>query len=145
MGRGPKPAKSTEAKPPIVRKSTKNEDSRVRDLEKRLAEGLRDKAEALEQFQIRDHELAEAQEQQTATSEILRVISSSPTNVQPMLDAIVQSAVRLCDSRISVVYLFDGRQIVQAAHHGFSAKRLAAERRTSPSSSPTCPTSCERH
>jgi len=49
MRRGPKPAKSKEAKPPTTRKSPKDEDSKVRDLEKRLAEALRDKAEALEQ------------------------------------------------------------------------------------------------
>ena len=47
MRRGPKPAKSKEAKPPVARKSPKNDDARVRDLEKRLAEALRDKAEAL--------------------------------------------------------------------------------------------------
>jgi len=40
MGRGPKPAKSKEAKPPVARKSPEDEDSRVRDLEKRLAEAL---------------------------------------------------------------------------------------------------------
>ena len=69
MRRGPKPAKSTEAKPPVTRKSPKNEDSRVRDLEQRLAEALRDKSEALEQ--------------QMATSEILRVIASSPRVCSP--------------------------------------------------------------
>src|SRR5262245_45789211 len=46
MSRGPKPAKSNEAKPPVTRESPKNESARVRDLEKRLAEALRDKAEA---------------------------------------------------------------------------------------------------
>ena len=65
------------AKPPACR-PRKDEGSRVRDLEKRLAEALgreaeaqRREAEALRQLQTRDRELGEAQEQQTATSEIL--------------------------------------------------------------------------
>jgi hypothetical protein len=53
-----------------------------------------------EQLDQRTRELAEAREQQAATSEILRVISSSPTDVQPVFDAIVRSAVRLCDGVI---------------------------------------------
>src|SRR5262245_48931330 len=48
MPRGPKPAKSKEGKPPVTRKSSKNEDARVRDLKKSLAEALNREAEALE-------------------------------------------------------------------------------------------------
>jgi len=48
MGRGPKPAKG-KGEPAVPRKPRKNGDSKVRDLEQRLAEALRDKAEALEQ------------------------------------------------------------------------------------------------
>jgi hypothetical protein len=59
---------------PLARKSPKTEGSRVSELEKQLAEALRGKAETLGRLQKRDRELAEAQGEQTATSEILRVI-----------------------------------------------------------------------
>jgi GAF domain-containing protein len=64
--------------------------------------------------------LSEALEQQTATSEILRVISSSPTDVQPVFDAIVESAVRLCEARYGAVFGFDGELVHHVAHHNFS-------------------------
>ena len=62
-------------------------------------------------------ELNEAREQQAATSEILRVISSSPTDVQPVFDTIVRSAVRLCDGVIGAVNTFDGELIHSVALH----------------------------
>jgi GAF domain-containing protein len=75
--------------------------------------------------QERTHELAEANagltealEQQTATSEILRVISSSPTDIQPVLDALAQSAVRLCDSFDAIIFRVDTDALRLVAHHG---------------------------
>jgi GAF domain-containing protein len=136
MDRRGKPKKvKANAKRPLVRKSPKDPVGKVRDLEKRLAEALereadalKREAEALAQFQTRNHELVEAQEQQTATSEILRVMASSPTDVQPVFDAIADSAVRLCDAAFSGVFRFDGERIHFVAHAGLSAEELAAAR-----------------
>ncbi len=64
-------------------------------------------------------ELREALEQHAATSEILSVISSSPTNVQPVLDTIVRTAVSLCNSYDAVILLRDGNDHLRiAAHYG---------------------------
>src|SRR5262245_57511421 len=102
MRRGPKPARSKEAKPPVGRKSSKDEDSRVRDLEKRLAEELG-------RLQTRGRELGESQEQQAATAEILRVICSSPSDVQPVFEAIVSSAKQLVGAySTALLRLIDG-------------------------------------
>ncbi len=72
--------------------------------------------------------LAEALEQQTATVEVLRVISSSPTNTQPVFDIIASSAVRLCGARIATVFHFDGELIHIIAHHGYTPEALALRR-----------------
>jgi len=60
------------------------------------------------ELQERNRDLTEALEQQTATSEILRVISRSPTDVQPVFDAIAEAAMRLCGAHSSLVTTFDG-------------------------------------
>src|SRR4029077_20331660 len=60
-------------------------------------------------------ELKESLEQQTATSEILGVIASSPTDIQPVLDAIAESAARLCDAPSAIVYRVDGTIMRRAA------------------------------
>ncbi|HTO44688.1 MAG TPA: GAF domain-containing protein, partial [Burkholderiales bacterium] len=66
----------------------------------------------------RNRALTESLEQQTATSEILRVISSSPADLQPVLDAVVQSAARLCDAADAAVVRVDGDHYRLAATFG---------------------------
>jgi GAF domain-containing protein len=96
MRQRPKPLKP-KAKLPVAPKSPKNQSARVRDLEKRLAESL---------------------EQQTATSEILRVISSSPTDVQPVFEAMAANAARLCDAFDATIFLVDSDVLRLVAHKG---------------------------
>jgi len=77
-------------------------------------------------------QVTEALEQKTAASEILRVISQSPTDVQPVFDAIAESAVRLCDAEAATVTRFDGEWVHIGAIHGLSATRSDALRGTFP-------------
>jgi two-component system, NtrC family, sensor kinase len=88
------------------------------------------------------NETKEALDRQTATGDILRVIASSATDVQPVFDAIVQSATRLCDAAFGIAFQFDGHLVTPVAHHkmsrdeeltlsaAISEARLPATRRT---------------
>jgi signal transduction histidine kinase/putative methionine-R-sulfoxide reductase with GAF domain len=79
-----------------------------------------------------NRDLTVALEQQTATSEILRVISQSQTDVQPVFDTIVRSTVRLCDGLFSALFQFDGELIHQVAQHNYSPEALEEVRRAYP-------------
>jgi len=60
----------------------------------------------------------EALERQTATAEILRVISSSPTDLQPVFDAILENALHLCEAHLGILLRYDGKQFSTAAQRG---------------------------
>ncbi|MDP2329215.1 MAG: ATP-binding protein [Reyranella sp.] len=84
-----------------------------------MADQLQESHATLEQRVVdRTRELSESLEQQTATAEILRAISQSPTDVQPVLDAVVQAAVRFCGAADAVITLRDGDGAIFAAHEG---------------------------
>jgi GAF domain-containing protein len=77
-----------------------------------------------DEVQKRTAELQESLEYQSATSEVLNIISRSPTNAQPVFDAIVESAARLCEAAFSVVWQFDGDLPHYVASHNFTPKVL---------------------
>ena len=70
--------------------------------------------------------LAEALEQQTATSEVLRVISSSPGELEPVFQAMLENAVRLCDAKFGTLELYEGGAFQKAALHNVPQAYVAA-------------------
>ncbi|MGH8759443.1 MAG: GAF domain-containing protein, partial [Burkholderiales bacterium] len=78
------------------------------------------------------NETREALERQTATAEILKVISSSPTDLAPVYRTILESITRLCESQIGALFLFDGERLSTAASHGTTPEFAEILRRGRP-------------
>jgi two-component system NtrC family sensor kinase len=89
-------------------------------------------AKLQEQLDARTRELGEALEQQTATSRVLRVISSSPADTQPVFKTIAESAARLCDAQYCYVYRFDGTLIHVGWFHGHTLEVAETARKAYP-------------
>jgi two-component system, NtrC family, sensor kinase len=77
------------------------------------------------ELEARNRELTEALEQQTATSEILRVIASSPTDLQPVMDAVAENAARVCGATDSAIFLLEGERLRVVARRGSLRRPLA--------------------
>ncbi|MDO8476040.1 MAG: GAF domain-containing protein [Candidatus Rokubacteria bacterium] len=140
MRRGAKPGKAKgETRRPVVRTWPKNEASKRRDLEKRLAESQEREKAIREILQEKDRALTEAHaqatellEQQVATSEILRVISSTPADTQPVFEAIVNSTQRLMAGKSTVLLLRRDPQFVVGAYAGPAIADLPDQVRAAP-------------
>ncbi len=78
----------------------------------------------LDELKARNKDVTDALEQQTATSEILQVISTSPTDAQPVFDAIAESAAKLCSAQFCFVFQYDGTLMYFVAHHGIEGDAL---------------------
>ena len=82
--------------------------------------------------QQRTRELAESLEQQTATSDVLRVISSSPGDLQPVFEAMLENAVRICDAKFGGIYRIEGDTIRLVSTHSDVPAAYAGARRFAP-------------
>ena len=102
----------------------------------RVSNGPNSLIELKKQLEARTRELAEARghlsealEQQTATSEVLRIISSSPGKLESVFEAMLENATRICEAKFGMLYLWEGEgRFRVAALHG-APPRLAKERR----------------
>src|SRR5262245_29784846 len=118
---------------PVVKTSAGEQAQTNAGLRQQLAEALEREKAALKKLQDRDQQLTEsanelqdcqrrlteALEQQTATGEILGVIASSPTNIQPVLDVVAEYAARLCDATDAIIHhRWDGKTYESVAKYG---------------------------
>ena len=78
-----------------------------------------------QELQRRNRDITEALEQQTATSEILRVIASSPTDLQPVLDTVIANAVTLAGAKQGHIRQYDGDFLRVVAHYNETAEQMA--------------------
>jgi len=85
----------------------------------------------LNELRQRTDDLSESLEQQTATSEVLQVLSSSPGELEPVFQAMLASATRICGAKFGMLYLYEGDCFRDVAHHNVPPA-LAEHRRLHP-------------
>jgi len=95
----------------------------------RVSRGRNAFVELERQLEERTRELAEAREQQSATSEVLQIISSSPGELEPVFTAMLENAVRLCDAKFGALYVYDGDAYCAVAFHNAPPAFVEARKR----------------
>src|SRR5215471_9969161 len=107
---------------------------RVADLQRRLDEALAERNEARAELVVRNSEYGERIEQQSATVDVLKVMSSSPGDPQPVLDLIARRAWELCNAYGAALYRFDGVfvHLLSACGTAWTGEREASYRRQFP-------------
>ena len=85
-------------------------------------------AESAKELQDCKRQFAEALEQQTSTSDVLRIIASSPSELQPVLDTVIANAVKLAGAKKGHILLYDGEFLRLAAHCNESPEQVAIQR-----------------
>jgi GAF domain-containing protein/anti-sigma regulatory factor (Ser/Thr protein kinase) len=115
-----KGSKNTKAKPrrSLVKTSSPKRTQTNAELRQELAQSLQRENATAKELQERNRELAEALEQQTATSEILRVIRNSPSDLQAVMDAIAETAARLCGASDAQISRLAGNVLRRVASYG---------------------------
>jgi GAF domain-containing protein len=103
-----------------TKKSSKNKKAKLRlpMVNTSVAEQAQTIAELRQELQDCKRQLTESLEQQTTTSEILRVIASSPTDLQSVLDVVAENAARLCEATDALIFRIDGDFFQRAATYG---------------------------
>jgi hypothetical protein len=100
--------------------------SSVSYLKEQLDLRTRELNEAQTKLDLRTRELGEALEQQTATSKVLRVISNSPGELEPVFQAMLENATRICEAVFGNLYLCDADAFRMVAAHHDSPAYIAA-------------------
>src|SRR6516162_2399769 len=116
----------------ITRREAGSFDEKTIDLLKTFADQAViaiENARLFDEVQAKTRDLEEALEQQTATADVLKVISSSPGDLSPVFASILMNATRICEAKFGILFLAEGEVLRAVAMHGVTAEYAEARRR----------------